>query len=120
MSNCPFCERPFTDESELDTHTQYCDLNPEIMRTVPDMLGLTFAMNGHYIRIIEVIPGIQEPLLCMCIKEDTDSKGNTDGSHYFFMQFSYAAAKSCIFGVHDSEYNRIAKKMIEDLKRSMI
>lgn len=113
---CPYCAKEYDDKDKLAEHSLYCDLNPEVQRTLPDMVGLTYEYNNSLVKIIEVVPGELFPIYVSALMKDT-VLGSVCWTQ-MYSQLHYASVMNRTFG-KEKKYNDIAKRMIENIERTM-
>lgn len=111
--NCPYCMCQTID----DTHKEVCDLNPNVQRKMKDLIGLTFKVQNLYVRITEVIPGMEKPVRATIMTYD--KKNDVLTASVQSARLHYASVINRDY-LDSSEYNDVANSLIEDLKRSMI
>ena len=115
--NCPYCGKEFEDRDALSEHSLYCDLNPEVQRSLADLVGLTYEYRGNYVRVTEVMPGENRPVYVSVLSNDR-LMGN-DCWTQVLARFHYRSVMNRAFG-KEKEYDSIARKMIENIGRTII
>ena len=114
---CPYCGKPYLEREQLSKHSVYCDLNPEIQKRLPDLYGLTFEKCNCLIRITEVVPGKINPIYASVIT--FDNMMGSECCSFMRTRMSYRAVMGRTFD-KGKEYDQCAKKLIEDIQRTVL
>lgn len=114
--DCPYCLRRFDDKNKLAEHSLYCDMNPEVQRTLPDLVGLTYGYRDSLVRIIEVMPGQEYPIYASVLTNEKIL--GQECWTQMMMTLRYKSVMGQTFG-KDKEYDMMAKKMMENIVRTI-
>lgn len=110
--NCPYCGKICK-----DYHPNLCDFNPNVQKRMKDLIGLTFRVQNLYVRVTEVVPGMEKPIMATILTYE--KKNDELTASIQTAKLHYASAVGREYNVSE-EYEDMANKLIEDIRRSII